>query len=417
MEELISVIIPDEINCKYLVRCLNSICRQTYKNFEILFIGNELSEELIQRYEIKLIGGKGNQNTGERFNTAIWQARGRYLLFCSMTSVLASNVLEELIKHAGNTEACVRANYMLLDGENYESCEKAEISIYGKLFDKQTIDTNKIYFADGNIYMRERFVLTYLHFYQRSCVDEKIYIYETNKKIFDENQREGMDEKELCDIIQLVKNSVLEKKYVLLCDLLEQIYFESDNEDCLVELVMKTAELLNTEKELHYMLAGKYVKEWYLQALKGKNEFYEAVKRYLGYFKHNKFFCKVILNVCGIEEELYQMMEENELEEYLFYVDKLSYNENYLKCVEEIASLKKEIEAERERINGLEYMGENRRKGNSIVNVGITDREYLSEPLLAGPELADFVIEKYGEGALGMKTIIHSIRAWLKYKF
>lgn len=417
MEKLISVIIPDEKERMYLIRCLNSICRQTYKNFEILFIGNELSKELIQRYEIKMIGVKGNQNIGECFNVAMQQAKGNYLFFCSMTSVLASNVLEELIKHVENTEVCVRVNYMFPIGVNYESCDKSEASIYGKLFDKRTIIANNLYFADGKSCIRERFVLSYLHFYQRSCMDERVFIYETNEKIFDEYQWDRLDEKELYDIIQLVKNSVLEKKHVFLGDFFEQIYCEADNDECFVDLVMKTAELLNTEKELHYILTEKYVKKWYLQALKGKKEFYEAVKEYLGYFKSDKFFCKVILNVCGIGEELYRVMEENELEEYLFYVNKLPYNESYLQCIEELSRLKRDIEADKERISRLEYIGEKWWNGNSIVDLGINNREYPSEPLITGSMLADFVVEKYEKGALGMKTIFRSIWAWLKYKF
>lgn len=295
MEKKISVIIPQNEDHTYLIRCLNSICRQTCKNIEIVLTGADYPKEVIEKYPaVTRMENAGN--TKEEWLSIINKANGDSIYFCSETSVLAPNVLADLLVHAEDGEAYMTAQCVLLEGENLSNCVKAEASIYGKMLKKEILlellATNEI---DG-IYALEWAVLEYLNRFQRLECDEQVFVYETNSQVFETHPPVFLEEE-------------AQKKW-------------------LEKIKVYSVETRNA-----------FIESWILAAIQ--------------------------------EEQIEQLLQQN---------------------MEVIAA--KEVRAE-----------------DTVAVV----KNYETE--LEGPVLAEYVIAKYQQGGLGLKTIWKSFVAWVKYKF
>lgn len=93
VEKLVSVIIPTFKGSKQLIRAINSVLNQTYKNIEIFVIDDNIpnslerkyTEEIMDRYNhsnrIKYIKHAKNRNGATARNTGIKQCRGEYICF------------------------------------------------------------------------------------------------------------------------------------------------------------------------------------------------------------------------------------------------------------------------------------------------------------------------------------------------
>ena len=87
-QELISVIIPVYNVEQYLAECVNSVCRQTYQNLEIILVNDgstdasgQICQELADKDErIRLIH-QGNQGLSGARNTGIEHSSADYLIF------------------------------------------------------------------------------------------------------------------------------------------------------------------------------------------------------------------------------------------------------------------------------------------------------------------------------------------------
>ena len=85
---LISVIVPIYNSEKYLNRCLDSICRQTYQNLEVIMVNDgssDRSEEICQEYEQKdgrfRLASQKNQGSAAARNTGLQLAKGELIGF------------------------------------------------------------------------------------------------------------------------------------------------------------------------------------------------------------------------------------------------------------------------------------------------------------------------------------------------
>jgi len=84
---IVSVIIPNYNNSKYLNECLDSVLNQTYGNFEIVIVDDcstDNSLEILQEYSskhdrIKLIQNKKNQMVSKTRHIGIENSKGEYL--------------------------------------------------------------------------------------------------------------------------------------------------------------------------------------------------------------------------------------------------------------------------------------------------------------------------------------------------
>ena len=103
--DLISIIVPVYNVEKYIVRCLESILSQTYKNIEVIIVNDgsvDKSGEICERYakkdnRIKLIN-KSNGGLSDARNKGIDQANGIYITFVDSDDYISQNYVEILYK-------------------------------------------------------------------------------------------------------------------------------------------------------------------------------------------------------------------------------------------------------------------------------------------------------------------------------
>lgn len=104
----VSVIIPVYNPGERLSRCIDSLCSQTLKDIEIIFIddlGTDGSMELISRAaqkdtRIRILTNEKNSGAGFSRNKGIENARGEYLSFVDPDDYVSKNFLESLYKTA-----------------------------------------------------------------------------------------------------------------------------------------------------------------------------------------------------------------------------------------------------------------------------------------------------------------------------
>jgi teichuronic acid biosynthesis glycosyltransferase TuaG len=103
---LISIILPYYKKKNFLRESINSILNQTYQNFEILLIDDEVSEDSLNFLEeikkcdsrIHLIKNEYNIGAGESRNRAIKFSKGQYIAFCDCDDLWKNNKLELQLK-------------------------------------------------------------------------------------------------------------------------------------------------------------------------------------------------------------------------------------------------------------------------------------------------------------------------------
>ena len=104
----VTIIIPYKTNFKYLILALNSIFRQTYKNFTVIIIyDNEDKSDLIKlnrfikkkkiKSKIKLIVNKKNLGAGESRNLGIKKSNSKYIAFLDSDDLWLKDKLKKQI--------------------------------------------------------------------------------------------------------------------------------------------------------------------------------------------------------------------------------------------------------------------------------------------------------------------------------
>ena len=110
----VSIVIPVYNVQKKIVKCLQSICNQSYQNFEILCIDDgstdstiEIIKKLAQKdCRIQLIQ-KEHGGQGSARNYGISKAKGEYILFIDSDDVIAEEMLSVLRERAIKDDADV----------------------------------------------------------------------------------------------------------------------------------------------------------------------------------------------------------------------------------------------------------------------------------------------------------------------
>ncbi len=104
---IISVIIPCFNYGQYLKEAVESVVKQTYKNFEIIIVNDgstdntkEISEGLISQYssyKIRLLNQENSGHPAISRNRGISEAQGKYILPLDADDVIATTMLEECV--------------------------------------------------------------------------------------------------------------------------------------------------------------------------------------------------------------------------------------------------------------------------------------------------------------------------------
>lgn len=199
----VSIIIPNYNGEKYITECLDSVYHQKYKNFEVIIIDDgstdnsvAIIEEYIQLYKIKNINfiKQNNMNASVARNKGIETASGYYLYFLDSDDIVLENGIMDLIENIEKNDAdfCIGSFYKVDENrkrlcafpikdskrENPMNLVKYHPVLSNKLFKKEIVVKNNIYFANVNIGQDLNFVLKYLACCDNAtCIESKLCKY------------------------------------------------------------------------------------------------------------------------------------------------------------------------------------------------------------------------------------------------
>lgn len=196
----VSIIVPVYNKEQYIIKTIESVLSQTYKNFELILINDgstDKSGEVIQKYQRQdsRISYIENTNKGVSYtrNLGIEISKGKYISFLDADDELDSKFLEKMILAIGNLNVCYCGHYNVIDGVKIKPRMKFnkgdifENYIYNKctpntnswLINKEFLDKYNIRF-DTNISYGEDmlfFSKILLHEKNIACVKEHLTYY------------------------------------------------------------------------------------------------------------------------------------------------------------------------------------------------------------------------------------------------
>jgi len=133
MNPLVSIIVPTKNSEKFLEQCLESIKNQTYKNFELIVVDNNSTDntkKIAKKYTDKIFNKEPERSTQRNFGAS--QSNGDYVLFIDSDMVLSSKVVESCIKKIQENELI---KGIIIPEESigegfWAKCKKLERSFY-----------------------------------------------------------------------------------------------------------------------------------------------------------------------------------------------------------------------------------------------------------------------------------------------
>lgn len=225
MNELVSVVIPAYNVEKYIGKCIECVCRQSYKNIEIIIVndGSKDNTQLVCEKlavtdsRITVITQKNSGGSAAR-NRGMMEAKGKYLCFVDADDVIneafVQNMVDNYVSHQAELSICgfeekkedtiinaTSGNLQIMTQE--EAMEKLlrEDSfkgyVWNKLFNMEIIRQNKLQF-DTTIKIWEDvlFVFEYLIFCQKVVYDPTpmySYMYIQNSISHSDNHLVGIE--------------------------------------------------------------------------------------------------------------------------------------------------------------------------------------------------------------------------------
>lgn len=175
----ISVIIPVYNIENYIEKCIQSVLSQTLNDIEIIVINDgtlDNSMKKIEKYRDKLIIiNQENQGLSAARNTGLKYATGEYVFFLDSDDWIKDTYLEKFYKKTNNSDV-VFSDYIYYNESNgmkkmtnfskergieeigkYFMISGAEIVVWNKLYKREFLVNNNIYFLNGIIHEDEEF--------------------------------------------------------------------------------------------------------------------------------------------------------------------------------------------------------------------------------------------------------------------
>lgn len=128
-EPLISVIIVNYNGYKWLNDCLSSLTKQTYNNFEIIFVDNNSSDNSISfvksRFpKVKIVKSDVNLGFAGGNNLGYKKSKGDYIVLLNNDTHVEKNYLKNLVKAFNENEkiAVVQSKIILMDKNELDTC-------------------------------------------------------------------------------------------------------------------------------------------------------------------------------------------------------------------------------------------------------------------------------------------------------
>ena len=129
-----SVIIPNWNGEKLLKDCLSSLTKQTYKNFEIIVVDNDSTDdsvEFINKFypSIKLIRLNKNYGFAKAINEGARNSNADYVVFLNNDTYVDKNWLKSLVVYAEKYPEAISINSKLLNYYNHSKIDGVGILI------------------------------------------------------------------------------------------------------------------------------------------------------------------------------------------------------------------------------------------------------------------------------------------------
>jgi glycosyltransferase involved in cell wall biosynthesis len=253
----ISIIIPVYNSDQHLKRCLETVCKQTFQDIEIICINDCSTDDsllILQEYaknnnRIKLIDLKENNGAAAARNIGIKNACGQYLGFVDSDDFIDPNFYEKLYERAEKTASdVVKGNILIYCLKTKLARSEDWIDINSKIkkhkanfccaftsaiYKTSFIKENNVEFPEGLVHFEDPyFVIKAALFYQNVEVVDDIYYYyvsnpnSTSRKNFSIKHVESLISS-ICQILDILDKYCLDKThYLMVFDfLLEQILF------------------------------------------------------------------------------------------------------------------------------------------------------------------------------------------------
>ena len=159
----VSVIIPVHNSEKYILKCINSVINQTYKNLEIILIDDKSTDnsvELIKKIgdkRIKLIALKKNSGAAIARNKGIEKSSGDYICFLDSDDYWKPKKIEKQLKFIKD-KAFIYSEYLYLRNNKTHTAHVPKSLTYNQLLKNSAIFTSTVmlnmkYLEKEDIYM------------------------------------------------------------------------------------------------------------------------------------------------------------------------------------------------------------------------------------------------------------------------
>lgn len=395
MQPEISIIIPEFKNTLYFTRCLNSVKRQTFGNYEIIISAEDTSRDIKKdRPELSFVCGS--------VYDALKSAAGDYILFLSETSLLTENVLEDLLaKTKENPESCFNACILGKGSNIFTFAKGATFCIYGTLFKKEALLC-----ADFSC---EEYLLVskYYGSFENVVLDDDALIYETDPACLFSGTSINKD------LFEAWIDSLggTEVPAIEIYAFFEKCFAESLNAKETLSIAYVFAQRFKEALESNYLFAKECLKKVYLDSHEtGNEEDYEAVRSYASLWRDNPVMLNMILELIGITRKKQEAYFTSSPEDFEFYDEYITEDEE--KEALQFEELEMRIEKLEQNLKALPAEGA---KGTDVPAGNYRQAPDMSQYLI-GTDLADLVVRKYAEGSLGLGTLIKAFKAWLGFK-
>ena len=126
-KDLVSIIIPYYKNKKFILQCVNSAAKQSYKKKEIIIIYDDdsledlksIKKNFFKKKNLKIVVNKKNLGAGASRNIGIKKSRGEFLAFLDSDDVWLKNKLKIQIKFMKNNKLDLSyTSYNIIDKQS-----------------------------------------------------------------------------------------------------------------------------------------------------------------------------------------------------------------------------------------------------------------------------------------------------------
>ncbi|MFC1649092.1 glycosyltransferase family 2 protein [Patescibacteria group bacterium] len=125
---LVSIVIVNFNGKKWLKDCLTSVFKQTYKNYEVIFVDNNSSDESVDYVKknypkVKIINNHVNTGFAGGNNLGFSKSSGEYLLSINNDTKFGKHFLEKLLKSFENSNISIaQPKIISMDSGKIDSC-------------------------------------------------------------------------------------------------------------------------------------------------------------------------------------------------------------------------------------------------------------------------------------------------------